>query len=55
MGYDGPVTPKTLRERIRGMGREQAVRTAGNHLNQAWVAAGLNPPVEAAEGAARAS
>ncbi|QGJ72368.1 Sugar phosphate isomerase/epimerase [Planctomycetales bacterium 10988] len=45
VGYEGPVTPKTLRERIKGLGREQAVKIAGERLGEVWTAAGFGGDV----------
>ncbi|HZZ26972.1 MAG TPA: TIM barrel protein [Pirellulales bacterium] len=42
LGYDGPITPAVGQPGIKGMKREQIVRTAGERLAQAWTAAGLN-------------
>ncbi|HTQ39745.1 MAG TPA: TIM barrel protein [Pirellulales bacterium] len=42
LGYDGPITPAVASQHVKGMKREQIVRTAGERLTQAWTAAGLN-------------
>ena len=42
LGYDGPITPAVSPHQTKGMRREQIVRTAGERLQQAWAAAGLN-------------
>lgn len=41
MGYDGPLTPAVALQQVKGMRREQIVRTAGERIQQAWAAAGL--------------
>lgn len=41
-GYDGPLTPRAHRSRTVGMRREQAVKLAGQRLDEAWKSAGLN-------------
>ena len=46
-GYEGPVTPKTLRNRVKGMGREQAIRNAGEYLQKAWKAVHADETVDA--------
>lgn len=43
IGYDGPITPSAAALRVKGMRREQIVRTAGQRLTQAWNTAGLTP------------
>lgn len=42
LGYDGPITPAVSATQVKGIRREQIVRTAGERLQQAWAAAGLN-------------
>jgi sugar phosphate isomerase/epimerase len=43
MSYDGPITPSVAADRIKGIKREQIVRTAGELLTKAWTTAGLSP------------
>lgn len=43
--FEGPVTPKTLRQRVKSTGREVAVQTAGEYLENLWREAGLSAPV----------
>ncbi len=43
INYDGPITPAAAADRVKGTEREQIVRTAGEHLTQAWTAAALTP------------
>jgi sugar phosphate isomerase/epimerase len=43
IGYDGPITPATSAHSVKGMKREQIVRTAGERLGHAWTTAGLSP------------
>ena len=42
LGYDGPITPAPDASRLTGMKREVIVRTAGERIDAAWKAAGLN-------------
>lgn len=42
-GYDGPVTPASHPDQLRGVRRDLAVKRAGEALDRAWKAAGLSP------------
>jgi sugar phosphate isomerase/epimerase len=42
VGYDGPLTPAASPTALKGLKRDQIVRTAGERLQAAWTAAGLN-------------
>ncbi len=53
MGYDGPITPAVSATHTKGMKRELIVRTAGERLQQAWTAAGLNAAGKLAAAAAK--
>lgn len=45
-GYDGPVTPEPLKGRLKGLGRQRAVKLVGEAVMNVWRAAGLplDPP-----------
>ncbi len=43
LGYQGPITPSPLRQRVKGMGRQRAVKETGEFLQQVWSEAGLPP------------
>lgn len=49
-GYDGPVTPEPLKGRLKGLGRQRAVKLTGEAVMNVWRAAGLplEPPPAAA-------
>lgn len=41
IGYDGPVTPEPLKQRMKGMGRQRAVKMVGDAMMQVWKLADL--------------
>jgi sugar phosphate isomerase/epimerase len=43
LSYDGPLTPAASPAVLKGMKRDQIVRTAGERLQAAWTAGGLTP------------
>ena len=53
MGYDGPVTPAPGPSQTRGLRRDAMVKAAGEKLDVAWKAAGLNAAGKLAVSASR--